>query len=208
MIVGAIAAVVLVVAGTAVFLRVQREREWAHGGDQLSVHAEVVLTTQDTFESVVVGFGVPPGEATRVEDADQTVVVQVRWSGSPYSDGSFELIALDRRVFPPRPLAADGGWTSEGGTGSDWAGAYEALAQHYDWLSGTAEANYTDVNDETEFPSAAVGAPATESGTMTAWFRQWSEGQIPFTDPAREIAVALFYVDDKGEVQWARRIFG
>ncbi|WP_412741108.1 hypothetical protein [Krasilnikovia sp. MM14-A1259] len=189
-------------------LHVQREREWTQGGDQLTVRAEVVLATHDTFGGVVAGLGVPAGEATRSENADQSVVVHVRWSGSPHSDGSFELIALDRRVFPARPLAADGGWNSEGGTGSDWAGAYEALAQHYDWLSGVAAANYTDANGMNTFPTAAVNAPAAEDGTVTAWFRQWGEGTIPFTDPAGEIVVAMFYVDDKGQVRWARRIYG
>ena len=200
-------AAVLVVAGV-VLLRVQREREWAHGGDRLTVHGEVALAAQDTFEDVAVRLGAPPGKATRVQSADQSVVVQVGWSGSPHSEGSFELIALDGRVTPPRPLAADGGWNSEGATGSNWASAYEALAEQYDWLDGVAGANYTDANGLTNFPTAAVDAPATEAGTVTAWFRQWSDGPIPFADPKRDVVVALVYCDDSGEVRWARRIFG
>jgi hypothetical protein len=118
------------------------------------------------------------------------------------------LLALDGRVTPPGPLAADGGWNSEGATGSNWAGAYETLAQRYDWLDGVAEANYTDVNGMTDFPTAAVDAPANEAGTATAWFRQWGDGPIPFADAKRDIGVALIYGDDSGEVRWARRIFG
>lgn len=202
-----VAAVVLVVAGL-VLLRVQREREWAHGGDRLTVHVEVALATQDTFEDVVVRLGAPPRTATRVHSASQSVVVQVRWSASGQSNGSFQLLALDGRVTPPRPLAAEGGWNSAGVTGSNWAGAYETLAQHYDWLGGVAEANYTDVNGVTNFPTAAVDAPAAEAGTATAWFRQWGDGPIPFADAKRDIVVALVYVGDGGEVRWARRIFG
>lgn len=202
-----VAAAVLVVAGV-VLLRVQREREWADGGDRLTVHVEVSLATQDTFEDVAVRLGAPPRTATRLHSASQSVVVRVRWSASAHSDGSFQLLALDGRVTPPRPLAADGGWNSEGATGSNWAGAYETLAQHYDWLAGVAEANYTDVNGMTNFPTAAVDAPATEAGTATAWFRQWGDGPIPFADAKRDIVVALSYVDDGGEVRWARRIFG
>ncbi|MEU4622084.1 hypothetical protein AB0G04_19230 [Actinoplanes sp. NPDC023801] len=60
----------------------------------------------------------------------------------------------------------------------------------------------------THFPTAAVSAPATETGTATAWFHQWGEGLIPFTDPGRDIMVALIHVDGRGEARWARRIFG
>lgn len=208
MIASVAAAVVLVVAGGALFLRFQREREWAHGGDRLTVDVEVALARQDSFEAVVVRLGAPPGKATRFEGADQSVVVRVRWSGAPHSAGSFELIALDGRVTPPRLLAADGGWNADGATGSDWAGAYEALARHYDWLRGTAEANYTDVDGATDLPTAAVSAPATATGTVTAWFRQWGDGTIPFTEANRSVVVALVYVDDGGEVRWARRVSG
>jgi hypothetical protein len=206
-IVSVAAAVVLVVAGV-VLLRVQRQREWAHGGDRLTVGVEVALATQDSFEGVVVRLGAPPGKATRLESAGQSVVVRVHWSASSPFKGAFELIALDGRVTPPRPLAADGGWDSGGATGSDWASAYEALAEHYDWLRGTAEANYTAVNGVTNFPTAAVGTPATEAGTVTAWFRHGGDGPIPFADSKRDILVALVYLDDSGEVRWARRIFG
>jgi hypothetical protein len=201
------AAAVLVVAGV-VLLRVQREREWSHGGDRLAVQVEIALATQDTFEGVVVRLGAPPRTATRLHSADQSVVVQVRWSASAHSDGSFQLIALDGRVTPPRPLAADGGWNAEGATGSGWGSAYEVLAQRYEWLGGVAQGNYTDVNGMTNFPTPAVSAPAARAGAVTAWFRQWGDGRIPFADADRDVVVALIYVDGSGEVRWARRIFG
>jgi len=109
------------------------------------------------------------------------------------------LLALDGRLAPPRPLAADGGWNSEGGAGSNWASAYEKLAGHYDWLAGVTETK--------DLPTAAVDAPATETGTPTAWFRQWGDGRIPIADAGRDIVVALVYVAG-GEVRWARRISG
>jgi hypothetical protein len=203
-----VAGSVLAVVGVTALFWIQREREWAHGGDWLKVDVEVALATGDTFEKVIVGLGVPAGEATRVGDDAESVVVRVRWSGSPHTDGAFQVIALDKRVVPPRPLAADGGWNSAGGTGSGWAGAYEVLADRYDWLRGVARANYTGADGVTTFPTAAVDARAGEAGTVTAWFRQWGDGPIPLADPTRELVVALVDEDDNGDVRWARRIFG
>lgn len=188
--------------------RVQRQQEWAHGGDRIKVDADVALADQKTFEDVVVQRGVPAGKANRSVDADQSVVVQVRWSGVAGAGGWFQLIALDARTRPPRPLAADGGWNSDGATGANWAGAYGTLAEHYDWLQGVAESAFTGVQGMSVFPAAAVDAPALTSGTVTAWFRQWGAGRTPFDDATRDIVVALVYVDVSGRVRWARRIFG
>ena len=111
-------------------------------------------------------------------------------------------------MSPPRPLAADGGWSSGEATGSNWGSAYDALAERYDWLGGTAQTIHTDAHGMTNVPTAAVGAPATEAGTVTAWFHQWGEAPIAFADADRDIAVALVYLDDSGEARWARRILG
>ena len=108
--VASVAAVVVLVVAVTTFLRFQRGREWAHGGDRVTVDVEVALASKKTFEAAVVRLGVPPGKATRFEGADQSIVVRVNWSGNAPSTGSFELMALDARVTPPRPLAADGGW--------------------------------------------------------------------------------------------------
>jgi hypothetical protein len=204
-------AAVLVAAGV-VFLRVQRDREWAHGGDRLTVDVEVALATQDTFDDVVVRLGVPPGKTNRDISAEQSVVVRIRWSGSKHSHGWFDLIALDKRSRPARPLTAEGGWNSAGAQGSGWGSAYAALAEHYDWLAGTAEVDQADASGVTVHRSApsrtaSVSAPAATAGTATAWFRCGGDGTIPLTDAGREVAVALVYMDD-GEVRWARRIYG
>lgn len=197
----AVAAVVAVVAGV-VFLRAgrEREREWAHGGDRLAVGVEVVLADRATFASVAVRLGVPPGRATRPPGADQFVVVRIRWAGLSPLDGSMAVMLLDKRVTPPRPLAADAGWNADGGTGSTWGSSYEVLARKYDWLRGISVA---------DLPTASVDAPAAPSGTVTAWFRQWGDaGSIPFADPTGETLVALAHQDEDGEFRWARRVHG
>jgi hypothetical protein len=157
---------------------------------------------------VAVRLGAPPGKAVRDITADQSVVMRVRWSQWPHPDGYFYLIALDKRVTPPRPLAATGDWSSGGADGSSWGSAFAPLAEHYDWLAGTAEANDIDASGGSTFPTAAVAAPATAAGTMTAWFRQWGDGPIPLADARRDVLVALVHTDAGGEVRWARRIFG
>lgn len=58
-----------------------------------------------------------------------------------------------------------------------------------------AEGRYTDANGMTDFPTAALSAPAAEAGTVTAWFRSSGDGPIPFADAQRYIVVALVYVD-------------
>ncbi|MEV4642984.1 hypothetical protein AB0J80_37160 [Actinoplanes sp. NPDC049548] len=193
--VAAATTVLALIAGIG-FERFQREREWAHGGDRLTVDAEVALATAKDFDEVAVRLGAPPGEAVPTIEADQTVVVRVRWSGLP-KGGYLHVIALDKRVTPPALLDPDGGWNSEGGTGYGWS-SYLPLAEHYDWLRGVAKA---------EDPGA-VDAPGTATGTVTAWFHRHGEGGIPFRDPASEILVAMFSEDEDSEVRSARRVSG
>jgi hypothetical protein len=207
MIVGAAVVVVAAVAA-AVTVRVRREREWVHGGDVLKAEVEVIVATPDTFDDVAVRLSVPPGEATAMPGAGQSVVVRVRWSGLPPSGGFLELLVLDGRVSPPLPLAADGGWNAAGGTGTQWSSAYETLAEHYGWLGGVARALHTDADGVNHLPNAAVHAGTGRSGTVTGWFHQWADRPVPLADPHREVVVALVNVDDHGEVRWARRVFG
>ncbi|PZG19658.1 hypothetical protein C1I95_11120 [Micromonospora craterilacus] len=48
-----VVAVALVVVAGVVLLRVQRDREWAHGGDAVKAEVEVAIATQETFERLV-----------------------------------------------------------------------------------------------------------------------------------------------------------
>lgn len=201
------AAALAVVAATALAVDLRRDREWQHGGDDVTTTTELALTTAKTFGTeAAVRLGVPPGEATRHTSRDQTIVVRVTWSGLP-DDGSLQLMMMDTRVTPPRPLAAEGGWTADGGTGTNWAGIYEALPEHYDWMQGFASIQKGN-SWTTPFPTAAVTAGTGTSGTATAWFGQWGDGRIPLDDPARELALALVRVGDDNEVRWAKRIHG
>ncbi|GIF01911.1 hypothetical protein [Paractinoplanes rishiriensis] len=214
-------AVLVLVVAVAGILHVRREREWAHGGAGIDVSVDAVVATAQTFDDTVVRFGVPPGEAVRYVGAAQSLVVRVRWSGVQPAGGWFQVMVLDKRVNPGRLLTVDSSWSSEGASGGNWAGTYEILAERYDWLGGVAEELYVDADGWNHQPTAAASAPATESGTMTAWYRQIRRGQhprhgepqppddtIPITDPAKDTLVAMVFVDEEGEVRWARRIFG
>jgi hypothetical protein len=201
----AAAGVAAVAVATTVTVREVRQHEWAHGGDALTATAEITLATKDTFEATVTRMGVPAGQATRYVDFEQTIVAHVAWSGGPPGD-TLAMILLDGRVTPPRPLAAEGTWSRGEMTGSQWAGAYEVLPDHYDYLAGVASALHTDDLGLNRMPSAAVDGGSSDGGTVTAWFHQWGDGPIPFTDPSREIVVALVDQDSGGEVRWARRV--
>lgn len=195
-----IAGVSAVVVAALVFsvLHLRRDNEWAHGGDDVRVTVDTEVASQSTFAATIERLGAPADRSTMRVTAGQVVVVRVSWTGAS-GTGSFQVVALDNRVTPPRLLPADGGWASDGETGSNWAGAYEVLADKYDWLADAA----TPARD-----TAAVGAPATAAGSVTAWFRPTSENALPFQDADRDIVVALIKVDDSGDVRWARQISG
>ena len=203
MIAGVAGALVAASAVTATTVNAQRRHEWAHGGDALKVQLEVSIATPQTFDSIAAHLGAPPGAATRNPHAKQSVVVRVRWSEQTHADHSLQLMVLDGRLTPPRPLAADAGWNSAGSTGSQWSSNYASLAQHYDWLAGMAA---TDTDSQARGPSPAVDAGTGPEGTATGWFWQWENDPIPFPDPAQAVIVALVDVDNAGEVRWARRI--
>ncbi|MEU8076600.1 hypothetical protein AB0B31_14235 [Catellatospora citrea] len=200
-----------VVAGAAgVLLKVQRDREWAHGGDDVSVAVDLRLADHETFDATVVTLGGPSSHQTGAPPGSQALVVRASWSEAPSDDGHhYSLIALDKRVFPPRLLSANGAWVAGAATestGSHWSSAYTELAEHYDWLAKTAMV--TDERGST-FPGSAIAAPALSSGALVAtWFTDTADGRLPLTDPLAEVLIALVYVDDDGDVRWAKRIFG
>jgi hypothetical protein len=200
--------VVAVAVGAATALHLRREREWAHGGDDVAVEVHAVVATEETFDDVAVRLGVPPGEAVRYSGAAQSIVVRVRWTGMVPTGGWFQMMVLDKRFDPGQLLAVDGSWGSEGGGGGNWASSYEILASRYAWLSGVARELYVDPPRMYRQPTAAVSAAATGSGTVTGWYRQWRDGALPIDDPATDTLVALVLVDEDGEVRWARRVYG
>jgi hypothetical protein len=212
----------LTVTAVGVVRKVQRDHEWAHGGDRMTVDVEVRLADPGTFDSTIAALGTPPGKSLGLAKA-QAVVAQVTWTGWAASDGWFQLVALDKRESPSRVLAGEGGWTPIGMSwnptgllGSSWVGSYDTvLAEHYDWLAGLQPArsptgSYTAARTRT--PS--VNVPSTESGTATVWFTL-PENAPQIADPSN-IIIGLVYVQGAGlgrttleaHVRWARRIFG
>ncbi|GAB4057288.1 hypothetical protein [Catellatospora paridis] len=205
------AVLAIAVAGAVgVLLKVQRDREWVHGGDDVDVLVDLRLADHETFDATIVMFGGPNRHQTGAPPGSQALVVRATWSEAPSDNGHhYTLIALDKRVSPPRLLGANGAWVAGGGpegTGSHWSSAYTELAEHYDWLAKTAM-----VTGErgVSFPGSAIAAPALSSGALVAtWFTDTADGRPPLTDPLTEVLIALVYADDDGEVRWAKRIFG
>jgi hypothetical protein len=200
--IGAAAAAVVIVVAGAVVLHQRRDREWAHGGDPLTVDVDVSPATGRDFDELVAAAGVPKGRAVRVDNASQTVIVRVGWRGHT-GGGHLELMALDKRVTPPKPLVPDGGWDGARTTGWGWAGSYAVLAERYDYLARAGDAGMDGGKD-----LGSVGVPGTGDGTVVAWFHQAPFDSIPFRDLAGELLVVVFQVDDDGEVRWARRVHG
>jgi hypothetical protein len=76
------------------------------------------------------------------------------------------------------------------------------LGEHYGWLAGTrsvrTRAGFTD-------RAEALGVPATGQGDATlAYYLDRSE-QLAATSAGR-LTLAMVFVDQDGEVRWARRV--
>jgi hypothetical protein len=201
MVVAALAAVVAVVLLVALLVKVRREREWAHGGDAVRTDVRVRLADADGLPEALVALG-GTRKPAYLPDGTQAVVVQVVWRGPAHKSGSYQVIALDKRVTPARQLDAYYGWNSSGETGSGWAGSYRVLAQRYAWLAGTAPVR----TPSGEVQAMAIGGRATVKGEITASFLV-GDGSLVMDDPARDLLVALFFDDGSG-VRWAKRITG
>ncbi|HEX6497908.1 MAG TPA: hypothetical protein VF054_02635 [Micromonosporaceae bacterium] len=189
----------------AVTVTVRRDREWCHGGDRVSTTVRTRIAADDVAgAAAVVALGGPPGRVYGLPARTGMVVVRVTWNGPRQSGGSrYELVALDKRVTPAQPLRVLDGWNADGGTGSNWAGAYQTLAEHYPWLAGTAEVQ--DASGGWASQAEAVDARATATGTVTAAFLLGDDRE--FT-PDSDLLLALFLVDRQGEVRWAKRVYG
>lgn len=193
----AVAAVLVAAAAVWGVRAAGHDRQWAHGGDDVTVSALVRLAGKPAFGQAVAAFGGPANQVP-VEDAE--LVVRVQWSGpdNRAGDGHYEFVVLDGSGGSTlRPLDAWGA----GVAGFDWADAYEPLSTHYPWLAGTAfrpdgKGGGTNV-------SMATGAVAAPTGSITiALHGTGLDGQ---PDPVRDLVIGVFYVRD-AEVQWAVRV--
>ncbi|WBB54094.1 hypothetical protein [Verrucosispora sp. WMMD573] len=183
---------------------VDREREWTRGGDQVTVTVEAVLPEPDQVAGAAVDFGWPEPVDNVIGTTDrQSVVLRLRWSG-PHRKGHYQVILLDGRVAPARVVQPYAGWDADGDTGSNWAGAYDVLAERYGWLADTAAREEPDGTFTTPPNVGAVGTRATADGGLVAVFRLLPDA-LPMTDPSR-LVVAFCYVDPDGDVRWAKRI--
>jgi hypothetical protein len=200
--IGVAVAAVVALAAVAITAKIQRDREWAHGGDSVNVSGVARIAETATFDATVAALGGPHGHHGSPTGL-RPMVVRVDWTTSTFEDGSYHLIALDKRSYPPRPLATQGGWNISGTTGGHWSSAYNALSEHYDWLAGTAPV--VDSQGRVSLPWRAVSAPASPTGTLTAWFAT-PDDQVPVIDPSVDLFLALFYTDKTGFVRWAKRI--
>src|SRR5262245_28758877 len=196
----ALLVVITLVAGVVILARrISRDDEWAHGGDSLQATVQVAFTDSVGVTETVKRLG-GPGDV-RLPDYGQVVVVQLNWSGPDHPDGWYELVLLDGRERPAPALQPVGGWHAGEGTGSNWAGAYEVLPEHYPYLAGVASKRTPQgsyVND-----TMAVDAPADGDGSLTAVFLP--RGGRSF-ERATDLIAAVFLVNSDGEVRWARRL--
>jgi hypothetical protein len=183
---------------------VEREREWAGGGDQAVVTVEARLPEPDQVAGTAAAFGWPNAAKNVFVDPDeQSVVLRLRWSGPPRK-GYYQVILLDNRTVPARVVRPNGGWDSAGDTGFNWASAYDVLSQRYDWLADTASREELDGSVTTPPDLGAVGTRALGDGSLVAVFRLGPQA-LPLDDPSR-LMVAFCYVDPDGDVRWAKQV--
>jgi hypothetical protein len=181
--------------------RDQRDDEWAHGGDDVTVRAEIGTASTRTFPDVLVALGGPAGDVS--PRTPQSVVAHVTWTGSSSDPGTYAFLLLDDRLAPPRPLRGYGGWWpgDPDGTGPHWDGRYEALSEHYPWLARAAS---TRTGSGSTNDTDALGVPAAQREATLAWYFDRSE--LRTARPVRDLVLAMVSVDADGEVRWARKV--
>lgn len=199
---GAVAAVVLaLVVGALAWRDHRRDQEWAHGGDDVMVAAQVRAVTRADFPDALAVAGVRREPAP--PNARQAFVVQVSWSGTPEPGGSYLFVLLDDRPSPPKPLGSSASWGSAGGSGPAWAGSFEELSEHYPWLARTAarhnpDGTYTDTTEGLLLPATAQG-----EGVLSFYLPR---PELTTARPGDDLVLTMARTDDDGEVRWARRV--
>src|SRR5688572_18728972 len=125
-------AIVIVAVGAGV-LKHQRDLEWAHGGDRVAVAIELQIVSAANLSPTMIAYGAPADFEAGTGSAAQAIAVRATWTdSSPRSGSRYLLIALDKRVDPPRLLAAN--QVPKAGGSNGWSGSYAVLAKHYEWL--------------------------------------------------------------------------
>ncbi|HKE65903.1 MAG TPA: hypothetical protein VKB59_14810 [Micromonosporaceae bacterium] len=192
----AVAAVIVSVTVTVV-RTADRKAEWAHGGDGVTLAADLRLTDQRSFAETVAALGGPPDQQTG-DTSD--LVVRVRWSGpdSRAHDGYYDFVVLSQSGGPT--LQPSNAWGA-GADGFGWDGGYEQLSQHYPWLAGTSDLPVGDGSVTNS--SLATAVPAAASGSLTIALTADDIGDD--RDAISRVVVGVFYVRD-GEVRWAKQI--
>ncbi len=142
---------------------------------------------------MLAALGGPAGEVA--PRTPQSVVAHVTWAGGSSDPGTYAFLLLDGRLAPQRPLRGYGGWWpgDPEGTGPHWDGRYAALGEHYPWL---ARAGSSDTD--------ALGVPAAEGEATLAYY--FDRSRLPTARPARDLVLAMAFVDADGEVRWARKV--
>ncbi|MFS8477757.1 MAG: hypothetical protein FWJ93_02060 [Micromonosporaceae bacterium] len=205
---GAAALIVIIVAVLGLTSLAHRKREWVHGGAEVSVSKQLRVADLAHLPDAVAELGGPWDKPPHLPGVTQGLVLRLDWTG-PGGGGRYHVIVLDNRARPPCPLPPFVVWTFDPNGDllpaetTDWTGAYDTLAEHYLWLVGTASTQ--DASGDEAPRNRAVAVPATTSGSVLAIYLV-DKGTPPFTDPAAEVLVVLFYVDGSGEVRWARSV--
>ncbi|MDI6909036.1 hypothetical protein [Nocardioides sp.] len=194
--------VVALVVGAAAWTRDrERDDEWAHGGDGVTVSAQIEATTSAGYPDSLAAAGVPAEPAD--SRARQSFVLQVSWTGTPDPDGSYVFVLLDQRLSPPKPLVAIASWDADGASAPSWAGSYGAVAEHYPWLARTAARHHPD-GSYTETTEGLLLSATEEGEGVLAFFLPRPE--LATDQPEDDLLLAMVRTDDDGEVRWARKV--
>lgn len=195
--------VVVAVAAAVVLLRDrQRDDEWAHGGDDIDITAQIQATTPRDYPDALEAAGVRREPA--YPRVNQMYVVKVSWSGAPTGGGD-AFVLLDGRLSPPKPLGASGSWggPGSGGGGSHWSSSYEALSEHYPWLAGTASVRNADGSYSMDYQALSLTPGAKGGGVLSFYL---PKSGIATAHPDQDLVLAMVHMDDDGEVRWARKV--
>ena len=180
----------------------QRDDEWAHGGDDIDVTAQIQATTPQDYPDALEALGVRREPA--YPRVSQMYLVKVSWTGAP-TGGYYAFVLLDGRLSPPEPLGGSGSWgvDGSGGGGPHWDSSYEALSEHYPWLAGTASVRNTDDSYSMDNDALSLAPAADGEGVLSFYL---PKAGIPTVRPEDDLLLAMVRTDDDGEVRWARKV--